>query len=196
MVPLTRTQRRIFTQLQRLHAEGGYQPSYRELASSLGLASPASIHVHLKTLEAKGYLRRDGSGKLTPIGGATHQAMLLPVRWRISATAQPQDVPGFELRSVPAVPTSADELFLVVVVDSSYADMHLLPEDCLVVVATSVARTGDVVLAAVPEGTAVRRYHRDGNDHRLQSLSPAVPPLLLDKPQILGVIRGVVRTMA
>lgn len=196
MLPLTRTQRRIFTQLQRLHAEGGYQPSYRELAKSLGLSSPASVHVHLKALEAKGYLRRDDAGKLTPIHGATHQAMSLPVRWRISSRSQPQAVAGFELRTVPAVPASSDEHFLAVVADDSYADMHLLPEDCLVVAGTPLARSGDVVLAATGGGTCVRRYRRDGNEHRLHAISPAVAPLVLEKVEIIGVVRAVIRTLA
>lgn len=196
MLPLTRTQRRIFTQLQRLQAEGGYHPSYRELATSLGLSSPASVHVHLKTLEAKGYLRRDDTGKLAPVHGTTHQAMALPVRWRISGKAAPHAVAGFELRAVPAVPGSADEHFLAVVADDSYADMHLLPEDCLVVAETPAARNGDTVLAATPKGTAVRRYHRDGNTYRLHALSPAVPPLVLEHVEIIGIVRGVIRNLA
>ncbi len=195
MLPLTRTQRRIFTQLQRLYAEGGYQPSYRELAASLGLSSPASVHVHLKTLEAKGYLRRDDAGKLTPIHGATHQAMALPVRWRISGSAAPQPVSGFEQRAVPATPGGGDEHYLCLVEDDSYADMHLLPGDCLVVAETTVARNGDVVLAQTPDGTAVRRYQRDGNTYRLHALSPAVPPIVLDRVAVLGILRSVIRTL-
>lgn len=195
MLPLTRTQRRILTQLQRLHAEGGYQPSYRELAASLGLQSPASVHTHLKTLEAKGYLRRDVAGKLTPINGATHQAMTLPVRWRISGRAAPLAVPGFEQRAVPATPDTPDEHFLCLVADDSYLDMHMLPGDCLVAADVTSARNGDVVLAETPQGTAVRRYHRDGNDHRLHALSPAVAPLVTQRIKILGIVRGVIRTV-
>ncbi len=195
MLPLTRTQRRIFTQLQRLNADGGYQPSYRELATSLGLASPASIHVHLKTLEAKGYLKRDTTGKLVPVHNTTHQAMTLPVRWRISKDAAPQVVSGFELRAVPAITSSADEHFLVVVADDSYTDMHLLPEDCLVVAATPIARNGDVVLAKTTQGTAVRRYQRDGNTYRLHALSPTAAPLVLERVEVLGIVRSVIRTL-
>ncbi len=195
MVPLTRTQRRIFNQLQRLYAEGGYQPSYRELAASLGLSSPASVHVHLKTLEAKGYLRRDAEGKLAPIHGATHQAMALPVRWHISGRAAPQAVPGFEQRAVPATPGNGDEHFLCLVADDSYADMHLLAGDCLVVAEATLARNGDVVLAETPEGTAVRRYQRDGNTYRLHALSPAVPPLVSNRVVVLGILRSVIRTL-
>ena len=39
--------------------EKGYGPSVRELGTMLGLASPSTIHSHLKSLEAKGMIRHD-----------------------------------------------------------------------------------------------------------------------------------------
>ena len=36
----------------------GYPPSIRELGDAVGLCSSSTVHSHLRTLEAKGYLRR------------------------------------------------------------------------------------------------------------------------------------------
>src|SRR5690625_3042377 len=37
----------------------GYQPSVREIASAVGLASSSTVHGHLARIESKGYIRRD-----------------------------------------------------------------------------------------------------------------------------------------
>ena len=41
-------------------AEHGYAPTVQELADDMGLASRTTAHVHLRKLEAKGYIRWDG----------------------------------------------------------------------------------------------------------------------------------------
>lgn len=37
----------------------GYPPAVREICAAVGLKSPATVHAHLNTLEANGYIRRD-----------------------------------------------------------------------------------------------------------------------------------------
>src|SRR4029453_12476060 len=39
--------------------ERGYPPSVREIGEAVGLTSPSTVHSHLRTLQALGYLRRD-----------------------------------------------------------------------------------------------------------------------------------------
>ena len=39
--------------------EKGYGPTVREICQELGLSSPSTVHVHLKTLEKKGLIKRD-----------------------------------------------------------------------------------------------------------------------------------------
>ena len=37
----------------------GYGPTVREVCQTLGLSSPSTVHVHLKALEDKGYIKRE-----------------------------------------------------------------------------------------------------------------------------------------
>jgi repressor LexA len=194
MIPLTSTQRRTLNQLQKLRAEGGYEPSYRELAKSLGLASPASVHIHLKTLEAKGYLRRDSNGHLVPVQGTTHAAMTLPVRWKLSG-GKLEPVAEHEVRAIPSSLASSGECSLYLVEDGSYLDMHIVAGDCLVVEDSSSARNNDTVVATADSRTVVRRYQRDGNTYRLQPLDPNVAPLLVERIEVLGIVRGLIRAI-
>lgn len=56
---LTARQRLILEVIRQSVEARGYPPSIREMAESVGLASSSSVAHQLKTLEAKGFLRRD-----------------------------------------------------------------------------------------------------------------------------------------
>ncbi|MGD7731402.1 transcriptional repressor LexA [Propionibacteriaceae bacterium G57] len=56
---LTPRQRRILEVIRDAVAAHGYPPSIREMGEAVGLASPSSVSHQLKTLETKGFLRRD-----------------------------------------------------------------------------------------------------------------------------------------
>lgn len=57
--PLTDRQRRILSVIRESVAERGYPPSIREIGQAAGLASSSSVAHQLRSLEQKGYLRRD-----------------------------------------------------------------------------------------------------------------------------------------
>ncbi len=56
---LTPRQRRILEVIKQAVDSRGYPPSIREMGESVGLASSSSVAHQLKTLEQKGFLRRD-----------------------------------------------------------------------------------------------------------------------------------------
>ena len=56
---LTKKQQAVMDSIKRCIEEKGYGPTVREICADLGLSSPSTVHVHLKTLEQKGYIVRD-----------------------------------------------------------------------------------------------------------------------------------------
>ena len=80
---LTVRQRKVLDVIRDAVAARGYPPSVREIGEAVGLTSPSSVAHQLRTLEQKGFLRRDpnrprrdrgrppGRGS-TPTGFATH----------------------------------------------------------------------------------------------------------------------------
>jgi repressor LexA len=57
MMPLTARQSEVLELIRRHVREHGYQPSLREMAKELGMASPTGALSHLKALERKGFVR-------------------------------------------------------------------------------------------------------------------------------------------
>ena len=56
---LTKRQQAVMDSIEKSIREKGYGPTVREICADLGLSSPSTVHVHLKTLEQKGYIVRD-----------------------------------------------------------------------------------------------------------------------------------------
>ena len=57
--PLTTRQRSVYEFIESYILQKGYGPTVREIAEAVHLSSPSTVHVHLKTLEEKGYIVRD-----------------------------------------------------------------------------------------------------------------------------------------
>ena len=58
MEKLTIKQNLVLDFLKKSIAEKGYPPTVREICKALDLSSPATVQVHLTTLENKGYIKR------------------------------------------------------------------------------------------------------------------------------------------
>ena len=56
---VTKRQQAVLDCIEACIREKGYGPTVREVCQTLGLSSPSTVHVHLKALEDKGYIKRD-----------------------------------------------------------------------------------------------------------------------------------------
>ena len=56
---ITRRQQAVLDCIEDCVRDKGYGPTVREVCQALGLSSPSTVHVHLKALEEKGYIKRD-----------------------------------------------------------------------------------------------------------------------------------------
>lgn len=59
--PLSKRQQDILEFIRSELVNRGYSPTVREIVKQVGDKSPTSVHRHLKTLEARGYILRDGN---------------------------------------------------------------------------------------------------------------------------------------
>ena len=58
---LTKRQEEILTFIKKYSAEHGYPPAIREICAGVGLSSTATVFVHVKNLENKGYLKTENN---------------------------------------------------------------------------------------------------------------------------------------
>ncbi|HBD05722.1 TPA: hypothetical protein DCZ32_04665, partial [Candidatus Uhrbacteria bacterium] len=85
--------------------EHGYTPSYREIASNLGISSPSTIHSHIQSLVEKGALQMNDDGIEIITNQETRitaPSILLPLAGLITAGEPIEAVEQNDLMAVPA----------------------------------------------------------------------------------------------
>ena len=216
MQGLTERQREILDFIQARIEEQGYPPTIREIGEVMGIRSTNGVNDHLKALERKGYLKREGlkSRALRPVSSetATRAAPALPDNV-IPLTGNMVSVPVLG-RVAAGVPILADEhvettvhvdsfflgaspsdrVFALRVTGESMIEEHIADGDFVVIRRQAQARDGQIVAVRDEDGEAtLKRLYRDKNRVRLEPANKAMKPIYRDHVDILGVLVGVVR---
>lgn len=202
---LTKRQKDVVDFLKDFIHENGYSPSYEEIAAHLGLSSLASVHKHIETLEAKGYLRRSFNQSrslevspeyLEQSRQNALQSNAVPLVGRIAAgslvDAEQSDATLSFSDFIGNASTYALE-----VQGESMIDDHICSGDYVLIEKTPVARNGEIVVALVGgRETTLKRFYSEPNGMaRLQPANATMEPIMvpLADLQIQGKLLAVMR---
>ena len=213
---LTKRQYRVLAFLDSFVRRNGYCPSYDEVRKALGLASLATVHKHMNTLQRKGYIRRDPNRSrsievidrrpmieadaLSAEGehdaGPMYRAESLPLLGRIAAGRPVEAFASQEALSLQEFVGNKNVYVLQVKGDSMIED-HICDGDYVVVESTSGADNGDTVVALVQGNEAtLKRFYRERDGRlRLQPANPSMAPIFMEQGEleIQGRVIGVLR---
>ncbi len=207
---LTNRQRRILEVIQESVAAHGYPPSIREMGQAVGLASPSSVAHQLKTLEAKGFLRRDPNRPRalevrlpddpfnepdpTGIGDVAPTAVNVPVVGRIAAGGPilAEEVVE-DVFPLPKQLVGEGELFLLEVKGESMVDAAICDGDWVVVKQQPTANNGDIVAALLEDEATVKTFQKLPGQVWLLPQNPAYDPIDGNYAKILGKVVAVLR---
>ncbi|MBI3680475.1 MAG: transcriptional repressor LexA [Acidobacteria bacterium] len=189
---LTRRQKEVLDFIAGFVEQHGYCPSYEEIANGLKLASLATVHKHIQTLETKQYLRRGFNQsrslelstnylrewrKQQP-GGAPR--LEIAIQGRIAAGSPVEAYPGDETLSFTDLLTDRDLYALQVRGDSMVED-HICDGDFVLIEQTADVRDGDIVVAMVKGSeTTLKRFYREPDGRaRLQPANAGMQPIFV-----------------
>ncbi len=209
---LTPRQRTILDVIRASVTSRGYPPSIREIGDAVGLTSTSSVAHQLRTLERKGYLRRDpnrpravdvrisddGSRPpvLTDVAGtdALPEPTYVPVLGRIAAGGPILAEEAVEdVFPLPRELVGEGALFLLKVVGESMVDAAICDGDWVVVRQQSVADNGDIVAAMIDGEATVKTFKRTGAQVWLMPHNPAFDPIPGNDAAVLGKVVTVIR---
>ncbi len=215
-MPLTKRQYRVLAFLDAFVRRNGYCPSYDEVRKALGLASLATVHKHMNTLQRKGYIRRDPnrSRSIEVIDrrpmieanalraesesetGPVKNAGTLPLLGRIAAGRPVEAFANQEVLSLQELVGNENAYVLQVKGDSMIED-HICDGDYVVVESTNRAGNGDTVVALVEGNEAtLKRFYRERDGRlRLQPANSSMAPIFMEtgELEIQGRVIGVLR---
>lgn len=207
---LTKRQQMVLDSIERCIQEKGYGPTVREICTDLGLCSPSTVHVHLKTLEQKGYIVRDPlksrSISLAPEFSQSSQAashILTPSFSKVIDVPLVGNVAAGEpilaeenitdTLSLPVDIVGDSPSFMLTVRGESMIEAGINDGDYVVVKEQPVANNGDIVVAIVDDGATVKRFFREKGHIRLQPENSAMDPIITADCVIAGKVVAVFR---
>jgi repressor LexA len=203
---LTKRQKEVLDYLVGFMNKHGYSPSFEEIAHALKLTSLATVHKHLSTLEAKGFVRRgynqSRSIEVTQLPKTVSEQVIarratdLPLVGRIAAGQPVEAVEDKESISLADF-TRGHNNFVLQVKGESMRDDHILDGDYIVVEQTQVVNPGEIVVALVDgqDATLKRFYREPGGKVRLQPANSQMSPIIIAATdvRIQGRVIGVLR---
>ena len=208
---LTERQRTILNVIRASVTNRGYPPSIREIGDAVGLTSTSSVAHQLRTLERKGYLRRDpnrpravdvrGADDLvtppvTDVAGsdALPEPAFVPVLGRIAAGGPILAEEAVEdVFPLPRELVGEGTLFLLKVVGESMVEAAICDGDWVVVRQQNVADNGDIVAAMIDGDATVKTFKRAGGQVWLMPHNPAFDPIPGNDATVLGKVVTVIR---
>ncbi|MDF2827280.1 MAG: SOS-response transcriptional repressor, LexA [Mycobacterium sp.] len=209
---LTERQRTILDMIRNSVTTRGYPPSIREIGDAVGLTSTSSVAHQLRTLERKGYLRRDpnrpravdvrgSEDNVTPIvatdvagSDSLPEPTYVPVLGRIAAGGPILAEQAVEdVFPLPRELVGEGSLFLLKVVGESMVDAAICDGDWVVVRQQNVADNGDIVAAMIDGEATVKTFKRTRGQVWLMPHNPAFDPIPGNDAQVLGKVVTVIR---
>lgn len=203
---LTRRQKEVLDFIAGFVEEHGYSPSYEEIAEGMQLASLATVHKHIQTLETKQYLSRgfnqSRSLELSPSylrdwkkERPAPDQLEIAIQGRIAAGAPVEAYAAQETLNFTEMLSDRD-LFALQVRGESMIEDHICDGDFVLIERTQDVRNGDIVVALVKGAeTTLKRFYRENGMARLQPANAAMQPILvpMEDLQIQGKLLAVLR---
>ena len=209
---LSRRQQCIYEFICSYTNDHGYPPSVREIGTAVGLASPSTVHMHLKTLEERGYIKRDSKKPRTieVVGeNDNDNNSIVNVRQDLVSDTIALPLVGSVAAGIPilaeqnveeilTLPTSIvgdSSSFILRVRGRSMIEAGIYDGDYLVVTEQHFAHDGDIVVALIDDSATVKTFYREDGVVRLQPENSQMQPIYIKDPTILGRVTALIRSL-
>ena len=173
----------------------GYPPSVREICHAVNLSSTSTVHMHLRTLENRGMIRRDASKPraLEVLDGTAPRGRSIPVVGRVTAGVPILAQENIEEYMTIPFDVSENDAFILNVTGTSMINDGIIEGDKLVVERQSSAENGDIVIAMIEDEATVKRTYYEEGHVRLQPSNDQMEPIIVETADVIGKVVGLLR---
>ena len=194
---LTPRQNSIFKFIRAHIGKFGYGPTVREIADEFDIASPNGAVCHLDALVAKGFIvRRSRKSRSIELSSEFQEEIRgLPLAGEVAAGAMHEAIEQneridfarmLEKRGAYALKVRGESMIEAQICDGDYVIVH--PK--------RTASSGDIVVVRTSDGEATLKYwFPEKNRVRLQPANRKMKPIYRRDVRVLGVVKGVVRSL-
>ena len=206
---LTERQEQILQYIIKEVRSKGYPPTVREIGKEVGLRSSSTVYGYLKTLEEKGYIKRDPTKpraieiiskkyKLSnPSEEEEHKRMVkVPIIGDVAAgipifAAENQE----DFMPLPYDFVQNDMSFILRVRGESMIQAGICDGDFIIVRQQNTAQNGEIIVALIDDEATVKTFYKESNYIRLQPENDTMEPIIVNDVKILGKVTGLFRKL-
>ncbi len=193
---LTDRQREIYEFIRDKIESRGYGPTVREIGLAFGIKSPNGVMCHLKALEKKKLIIREGfSARAIQLVNHKRPGAELPMLGLVAAGTPLASTPQEENLNFGEL-FAGDNHFALKVCGQSMIEDHIDDGDYVVIRKQETANNGERVVAMIDNEVTLKKFNRDNGQIRLEPANGAMKPIVVDPSsdaRILGVLVGVLR---
>jgi repressor LexA len=193
---LTERQREIYEFIRDKIETRGYGPTVREIGQAFDIRSPNGVMCHLKALEKKRLIKREGfSARAIQLLDHRPLAGSLPLLGLVAAGSPTEAVANEERLQVNELFAGPNH-FVLQVRGESMIDDHIKDGDYVVIRKKETAENGERVVAMIDGEVTLKRFYKDKNHIRLEPANKSMEPIVVsgnEDAKILGILVGVMR---
>ena len=215
---LNKRERDILKFIQKEIITNGFAPSVREICKAVGLNSTATVQGYLKTLEERGYVKKEnqkgrtirllknfkGENVISDALGVSvtkeyysnKEMVNVPLVGKITAGQPILAVENItDTFPIPIDFIGNSESFMLTVRGESMIEAGILDGDYILVKKTNSAENGQIVVALIDDEATVKTFYKEKGHIRLQPENSTMDPIIVPDCKILGKVCGVFRKM-
>jgi len=193
---LTERQREIYDFIRGKIESRGYGPTVREIGLGFDIKSPNGVMCHLKALEKKGLIKREGfSARAIQLLDYKPDSGGLPLLGLVAAGAPTQAIEQEERLEFSEL-FGGPNRYALKVCGKSMIEDHIDDGDYVVIRQQETAQNGERVVAMINDEVTLKRFYHDKDHIRLEPANGSMEPILVNSKEdakILGVLVGVLR---
>ncbi len=199
MATLTKRQKQLVDFLNQYISQHGYAPTLSEIGQYFGLSSLATVHKHLRNLEAKNYIKRVHShSRALELAPRAKQPTVreVPLLGVVAAGLPIEAVETEETISLPEELIRRSTTFCLRVKGDSMIDEGIRDDDYIVVEERRFANPGETVVALIDNEATVKKFYPQADGSvRLQPANANMQPIVVKEGdlQVRGVVVGLLR---
>lgn len=194
---LTERQREIYDFIREKIETRGYGPTVREIGLGFDIRSPNGVMCHLKALEKKGLIKREGfSARAIMLIDHRPPGSSVPMLGRVAAGAPTEAVAQADERLEFGDLFGGPNHFALKVRGQSMIDDHIQDGDYVIIRKQETAENGDRVVAMIGSDVTLKKFVKKKDQVVLQPMNEAMEPIVVNPSegvQIIGLLVGVVR---
>ncbi len=202
---LYRKEREVLEFLAQFQNQFGYSPTLKEIAKATGHRSVSTVHVIVRALVEKGYVRKDeGNSRVLKITDENFKSTLLglqtsvelPLMGYIAAglPLEPHTDPNATFQVSSTLLSGQKTAYVLQVKGESMIEDGILDGDYVVIERTNMANNGDIVVALVDDNLAtLKRFYIEDGTVILRPANANMQPIYPKQLKIQGIVTSVIR---